>query len=97
MGPAACFSAPGCRAETIDAHSGYDFPWSPARLLPFAATAPMHDYHHSHNKGSFGSQFMVWDWLFGTDTDFNAFHAKEKARLQFPFPAGRERERRKVN
>jgi len=66
-------------AETIDAHSGYEFPWSPARLtglFGMASTATHHDFHHSRNRGCFGSQFTFWDRVFGTDAEFNAFQAK---------------------
>ena len=35
--------------------SGFEFPWSPFRLLPFSASATYHDYHHSHNRGNFSS------------------------------------------
>jgi sterol desaturase/sphingolipid hydroxylase (fatty acid hydroxylase superfamily) len=68
-------------SETISAHSGYEFPWSPARLTPFALSDAAHDYHHSHNKGSYGSQFVFWDTVCGTDKDFDAFCAKEEATI----------------
>ena len=58
--------------ETCDAHSGYEFAWSPARLTPFASSAAAHDYHHAHNKGCFGSMFSVLDALYGTDAEFRA-------------------------
>lgn len=48
-------------AETTDTHSGYEFPWSVARLMPFAGSSSAHDYHHSHNVGCYGSQFIFWD------------------------------------
>lgn len=48
--------------ETIDAHSGYDFPWSPWRLV---GGARPHDLHHSHQVGNFGI-FFWWDWICGT-------------------------------
>ena len=41
--------------ETVDGHCGYDFSWSPYRLLPFSGDSAHHDFHHSHNKGNFGS------------------------------------------
>ena len=58
--------------ETVDAHSGYDFAWSPARLTPWANSTASHDYHHAHNRGCFGSMFSVLDTLYGTDADFLA-------------------------
>ncbi len=50
--------------ETIDAHSGYDFPFSPWRYLTGAVN---HDLHHSANLGNYG-MFPFWDWICGTRT-----------------------------
>ena len=53
--------------KTSDAHSGYNFPFSPFNMgFPFNE-ARRHDFHHSANIGSFGSFFVVWDRLCGTD------------------------------
>lgn len=53
--------------ETIDSHSGYDFPWSPWRALgKLHGGARRHDWHHSHQVGNFGG-FWFWDWLCGTE------------------------------
>ena len=60
-------------AETCDGHSGYEFSWSPYRLLPFSGSAAHHDFHHSHNKGNFGSFFTVWDKLCSTDRWYEAY------------------------
>jgi sterol desaturase/sphingolipid hydroxylase (fatty acid hydroxylase superfamily) len=54
--------------ESVDAHSGYEFPWSPFRLIPFAASASYHDYHHTHQQGNFSSFFTFWDTIFGVNT-----------------------------
>lgn len=54
--------------ETIDGHSGYEFSWSPFRLLPFSGGANYHDFHHSHNQGNFGSFFSLWDTFCGTNS-----------------------------
>eukprot|EP00013_Stygamoeba_regulata_P020489 CAMPEP_0177658798 /NCGR_PEP_ID=MMETSP0447-20121125/17059_1 /TAXON_ID=0 /ORGANISM="Stygamoeba regulata, Strain BSH-02190019" /LENGTH=259 /DNA_ID=CAMNT_0019163541 /DNA_START=88 /DNA_END=864 /DNA_ORIENTATION=- len=53
--------------ETIDAHCGYALPFSPWNMLPFQGGSERHDYHHSHNMGSFGSYFNIWDRVCGTD------------------------------
>jgi len=54
--------------EAVVRHCGYYFPWS---LTPYLFPgAPFHDYHHSHNKGAYGTFFCVWDRLTGTDRDF---------------------------
>lgn len=50
--------------ETLDGHSGYEFSWSPYRLLPFSTSAQYHDFHHSHNVGNFSSFFSIWDTVF---------------------------------
>jgi len=66
--------------ETVDAHSGYAFPWSPFNLIPLFGGAVMHDFHHSGEglqmiklpDGSIYADFgnygatIIWDWLMGT-------------------------------
>ena len=32
--------------ETIGGHSGYDFPWSPFRIIPCSSSSEDHNYHH---------------------------------------------------
>lgn len=64
--------------ETTDGHCGYDFPWSPFRLLPMSAGSSYHCFHHSHNVGNFGSFFTVWDTLFGTNQKYLSYSAKMK-------------------
>ncbi len=56
--------------ETMDLHCGYEFPWSPFRLLPFASSAEYHDFHHSHNVGNYSSMFSFWDTIHGKNCDF---------------------------
>eukprot|EP00995_Heteronema_vittatum_P007039 NODE_2174_length_823_cov_474.682171_g1520_i0.p2 GENE.NODE_2174_length_823_cov_474.682171_g1520_i0~~NODE_2174_length_823_cov_474.682171_g1520_i0.p2 ORF type:complete len:163 (+),score=23.26 NODE_2174_length_823_cov_474.682171_g1520_i0:105-593(+) len=50
--------------ETVDAHCGYDLPWSPWRYL---SGARPHDFHHSHNVGTYGMFWFTWDRICGTD------------------------------
>eukprot|EP01012_Entosiphon_sulcatum_P003081 TRINITY_DN10849_c0_g1_i1.p1 TRINITY_DN10849_c0_g1~~TRINITY_DN10849_c0_g1_i1.p1 ORF type:complete len:280 (+),score=40.23 TRINITY_DN10849_c0_g1_i1:25-864(+) len=52
--------------EALDGHCGYALPFSPFAIWPLRPSAKMHDYHHSHNVGNFGSQTMFWDKLMGT-------------------------------
>jgi len=33
--------------ETTEGHSGYEFSWSPFRLLPLSGSSDYHNYHHS--------------------------------------------------
>jgi sterol desaturase/sphingolipid hydroxylase (fatty acid hydroxylase superfamily) len=56
--------------ETVDGHSGYEFSWSPYRLLPFSTSSEYHNYHHSHNVGNYESFFSIWDTVLGTNKSF---------------------------
>lgn len=64
--------------ETVDAHSGYRFPFSPFSLLPFQGGSERHFFHHSHNIGSYGSFFNYWDYITGTDRAFREFQKNEQ-------------------
>lgn len=55
--------------QAIDAHSGYDFPWSLHHFLPFWAGAEHHDVHHEKFVGNYASSFRWWDYFLGTETD----------------------------
>ncbi len=55
-------------SETVNSHSGYYLPWIPYNWFPsFLGGSDRHDFHHSNNKGSFGSWTRFWDWACGTD------------------------------
>lgn len=56
--------------ETAEAHSGYDFPFSLTKHLPFSCTPHYHNHHHLTNIGNYGSFFMMWDSICGTNTHF---------------------------
>ena len=56
--------------ESIDGHSGYEFSWSPFRILPFGSDYGYHAYHHSHNLGNYSSFFTVWDTVLGSNSDY---------------------------
>lgn len=64
--------------KTCDAHSGYDFAWSPYGLFFPLNPARRHDFHHETGLGSYGSFFMIWDYLCGTDEAFLVHEAKRK-------------------
>ncbi len=51
--------------DTAEAHSGYDFPWNPTRLIP-GYDPSFHDYHHSYFNGNYASLFSFWDRIAGT-------------------------------
>jgi sterol desaturase/sphingolipid hydroxylase (fatty acid hydroxylase superfamily) len=70
--------------EIVDAHCGYDVPWK--YLYPWSdcyfwgSGARLHDYHHSHNIGTYGGGlFGFWDRFFHTD---KAFRSYEKKRMK---------------
>jgi sterol desaturase/sphingolipid hydroxylase (fatty acid hydroxylase superfamily) len=54
--------------ETLDGHCGYEFSWSPYRLIPFSTSASYHDFHHSHNVGNYSSFFSLWDTVFSQNS-----------------------------
>lgn len=60
--------------ETVEAHSGFAFPWSPFQL-PFGLGARAHDWHHSHNRGVYG-MFAFWDRIMGTDIEYREYLKK---------------------
>ncbi|KAJ1732089.1 C-4 sterol methyl oxidase [Coemansia biformis] len=62
--------------QTVEAHCGYDFPWSTSRWLPFWAGASHHDYHHMAFVDNFASTFRWWDRAFGTDRRYQAHEAR---------------------
>lgn len=57
-------------AETVDAHSGYEFPFSPFHVFSWQGGSDRHDFHHSHNMGCYGSFTIFWDWAMGTDKTY---------------------------
>lgn len=62
--------------ETTDGHCGYEFSWSPFRLLPLSGSANYHNFHHSSNIGNFGSFFTYWDTLCQTNKHYWRYLAK---------------------
>ncbi|ORX48735.1 hypothetical protein DM01DRAFT_1348005 [Hesseltinella vesiculosa] len=61
----------------FNAHSGYQLPFTLFNMFPtIFQTTRRHDWHHSSNKGSFGSFTNFWDNLMGTHEDFEAHFAK---------------------
>ncbi|GLJ30318.1 hypothetical protein SUGI_0599760 [Cryptomeria japonica] len=59
--------------EAIDTHSGYDFPWSPTKLIPFYGGPEYHDYHHyvgGQSQSNFASVFTYCDYIYGTDKGY---------------------------
>ena len=53
--------------QAVDAHSGYEFPWSLHNFLPFWAGADHHDEHHHYFIGGYSSSFRWWDFILDTE------------------------------
>lgn len=69
--------------ETIEVHSGYDFPYiNPLNLIPGYAGARFHDFHHKNFNGNYASTFRWWDWLFGTDQQYKEFVKQEEKKAE---------------
>ena len=68
--------------QAIDAHSGYDFPFSLRRWLPFWAGADYHDVHHSKFIGNYSSSFRWWDWMMDTDNTPEAARRRRERKVQ---------------
>ncbi|XVF73402.1 hypothetical protein PTKIN_Ptkin12aG0199000 [Pterospermum kingtungense] len=59
--------------EAIHTHSGYEFPWSPTKLIPFYVGPEYHDYHHlvgRRSQSNFASVFTYCDHIYGTDRGY---------------------------
>lgn len=60
--------------ETVEVHSGYDFPYlNPLHLIPGYAGTRFHDFHHMNFNGNYASTFLWWDWLLGTDRQYRDY------------------------
>ncbi|KAK7048168.1 C-4 methylsterol oxidase [Favolaschia claudopus] len=65
--------------QAIDAHSGYDFPWSLQHWLPFWSGAEHHDFHHMAFTNNFSTSFRWWDRVLGTDDKYRAYRKRVQA------------------
>ncbi|RXK42503.1 methylsterol monooxygenase [Tremella mesenterica] len=68
--------------QAVDAHSGYDFPWSLRHFLPFWAGADHHDYHHQAFTNCYSTSFRWWDYMLGTDAKYHAYRSRIAAAKQ---------------
>ncbi|TNV77576.1 hypothetical protein FGO68_gene347 [Halteria grandinella] len=57
--------------ETQDGHCGYEFSWSPFRLMPFSAGGAYHEFHHAFVNCNYSSFLTFWDTLLGHNDEFN--------------------------
>ncbi|EON96620.1 putative c-4 sterol methyl oxidase protein [Phaeoacremonium minimum UCRPA7] len=67
--------------QAIDAHSGYDFPWSLRHFLPFWAGADHHDVHHEKFIGNYASSFRWWDYMLDTEAGAEASKRRREKKL----------------
>jgi methylsterol monooxygenase len=65
--------------QAVDAHSGYDFPWSLQHIFPLWSGADHHDYHHEAFVGCYSTSFRIWDHLFNTEGGYRAKRKAQKA------------------
>jgi len=63
--------------QTVEVHSGYNFPWSTNRWMPLWGGAEFHDFHHMTFSSNFSSTFTLWDWVFGTSAAFYELKKKQ--------------------
>ncbi|SPO05990.1 probable C-4 methyl sterol oxidase [Cephalotrichum gorgonifer] len=67
--------------QAVDAHSGYDFPWSLRNFLPFWAGAEHHDVHHEKFIGNYASSFRWWDKILDTEASAEARERRRGEKL----------------
>ena len=68
--------------QAIDAHSGYDFPWSLRHFIPFWAGADHHDLHHEKFIGNYSSSFRWWDFFLDTEAGPEAVKKRRERKMQ---------------
>ncbi|CAN0908640.1 Methylsterol monooxygenase 1-2 [Linum grandiflorum] len=59
--------------EVLGTHSGYDFPWSLNKYVPFYGGAIYHDYHHfvgGQSQSNFAPVFTYCDYIYGTNKGY---------------------------
>ncbi|GAA95707.1 uncharacterized protein L969DRAFT_615736 [Mixia osmundae IAM 14324] len=71
-------------SQAIDAHSGYDMPWSLHHWIPFWAGADHHDWHHEKFTSCYSSSFRHWDHWFGTDLSYKLHKAEARKKAACP-------------
>jgi len=53
-------------SASLDAHSGFDFPFMPHRWFPLYGGSVNHDMHHQKPLSNYAPIFHTWDKIFGT-------------------------------
>lgn len=67
--------------QAIDAHSGYEFPWSLHAFIPFWAGADHHDKHHEKFVGNYASSFRWWDKIMDTENSPEAIKLRREKKM----------------
>ncbi|KAN0011831.1 hypothetical protein ACTFIV_000491 [Dictyostelium citrinum] len=67
--------------QTVECHSGYDFPWNPTKLIPFWGGSHFHDFHHETFVGNYSSTFTYLDKIFGTSDKYYSRKQIREAKL----------------
>jgi methylsterol monooxygenase len=62
--------------QAVDAHSGYDFPWSLQHIIPFWSGADHHDFHHMAFTNNYATSFRWCDRIFGTDKKYQEYRRR---------------------
>lgn len=68
--------------QTVECHSGFDFPWSLNRWFPLYGGADFHDHHHRIHSGNYSSTFIWADKLFGTDRAYQIWKRAQRVRMK---------------
>ncbi|KAI9178797.1 C-4 sterol methyl oxidase [Blastocladiella emersonii ATCC 22665] len=63
--------------QAVEAHSGYDFPWSLNKFVPFWSGADHHDFHHQNFIGNYSTSFRWWDFFMGTEGKYHLVRARQ--------------------
>jgi sterol desaturase/sphingolipid hydroxylase (fatty acid hydroxylase superfamily) len=64
--------------QTVQSHAGFDLPFDILNRGVFSGGARRHDFHHSHNVGCYGDWMPFWDYIMGTDVQYQAYWKKTR-------------------
>lgn len=64
--------------QSMDGHSGYDFPWGVRHFVPIWAGPRHHDLHHQRVNGNYGSVFWFWDYFMDTLINDDAIERRRR-------------------
>ena len=67
--------------QAIDAHSGYDLPWSLHKIFPLWGGADFHDVHHEKFIGNYSSSFRWWDYMMDTESGPEAAKKRRERKM----------------